>query len=480
MAAARAQLNRYLEDILGIGDQAARDAINAQGLDTFEDFLLLEEKDIEDVCSNVRKPGGVIPNPNYDPANVVAGVPATIPNPGIQLGHIYEKRLKLLRYYLHHLERIQQTMNPATANVGRLTSCYRLKDTEDNAEDLELPSKLSRIEKVRDVLEDMDNYLVRKLGSSGLPLAYVVREEVAVPIGALDPGYGLPTISEEMIARGPHSGTHFQKDNNEVWQMICHVTHGGPGWSWVQAHQRACDGRQAYLAIKMHYVGESYSARIRAHADNVIESSYYDGKSRSFTFERYCEVLKSAFTDIETTGEEISETRKVRKLLQGITDGRLASAKSQVLATPALKATFESALNFIAQFLDEKRSFDGSAKANQRNLSAFNRSNTKGQNVKAKQPVAKANMSNPKYKNKNFGVTDRYYKYKEWINLTADQQAKVRELKANREKRARNVNTVETTAPKPSPKTVTFEQVELKQSEVGAIMSQRKQTNRSL
>jgi hypothetical protein len=451
-------------------------------LDTFEDFLLLEEKDIGDVCANVRKPGGMVPNPNHDPQNIVAGVPSMIPNPGIQLGHIYEKRLKLLRYYLHHLERIQRTMNPATATVGRLTSCYRLKDTEDDAEDLDLPSKLTRIEKVRDVLEDMDNYLVRKLGSSGLPLAYVVREEVAVPIGALDPGYGLPTISEEMIARGPHTGTHFQMDNNEVWQMIRHVTHGGPGWIWVQSHQRAYDGRQAYLAIKMHYLGESYSARIRSHADNVIESAYYDGKSRLFTFERYCEVLKSAFTDIETTGEEISETRKVQKLLQGITDTRLAPAKSQVLATPVLKATFESALNFIAQFLDEKRSYDNSAKANQRNVSAFARANnSKGNNPKSKPHVSKANVTNPKHKRSgNLGVTDRYYKYEEWTNLTADQQAKVRELKANREKRARNASATES-SPKPSPK-LSSEPNDCKPSaaEIGAIMSQHKQTNRSI
>jgi hypothetical protein len=73
-----------------------------------------------------------------------------------------------------------------------------------------------------------------------------------------------------------------------------------------------------YLTIKTQYLGESYSTRVRAATDSTIESAYYDGKSRLFTFERYCEVLKAAFTDIETTGEEVSETRKVRILYKVI------------------------------------------------------------------------------------------------------------------------------------------------------------------
>jgi hypothetical protein len=85
--------------------------------------------------------------------------------------------------------------------------------------------------------------------------------------------------------------------------------------------------------------------------------------------------LKAAFTDIERTGEEVSETRKVRVLLQGFQDQRLLHAKSQVLVTPILKATFESALNFIAQFLDDKESYDTSNKQNPRNISSMTRNN---------------------------------------------------------------------------------------------------------
>jgi hypothetical protein len=66
--------------------------------------------------------------------------------------------------------------------------------------------------------------------------------------------------------------------------------------------------------------------------------------------------LKTAFTDIESTGEAVSETRKVRVLLQGITDPRLVTAKSTEIATPTLKDTFDNAINVIAQFQVDRQS----------------------------------------------------------------------------------------------------------------------------
>jgi hypothetical protein len=104
MAAAQAQLNNYLDTPIGITTQATRAALNQQGIQSFDDFLTLTEKDISEICTNLRKPGGTVPNPDHDPQNPVVGVPATLPSPGISLGHLYEKRLKMLRYYALHLQ----------------------------------------------------------------------------------------------------------------------------------------------------------------------------------------------------------------------------------------------------------------------------------------------------------------------------------------------------------------------------------------
>ena len=55
-----------------------RTAINDQGLTRIDDFIGLTDQDIKDLCDNIRKPGGTIPNPNA----TVPGKPPTITNPG--------------------------------------------------------------------------------------------------------------------------------------------------------------------------------------------------------------------------------------------------------------------------------------------------------------------------------------------------------------------------------------------------------------
>jgi hypothetical protein len=157
-----------------------------------------------------------------------------------------------------------------------------------------------------------------------------------------------------MICRAPHFGLFYQSDNIMVWNVVRHVFHGGPGWSWIQDYQVEMDSRSAYMSVKTHYLGESFSSPLRSNADAILCDVFYDGRPRGYTFERYCEVLKGAFTDLESIGELVFEGCKVRVLLQRIIDMRLDSAKSQVLATPALKATFEGAVNLSVNSLTNK------------------------------------------------------------------------------------------------------------------------------
>jgi hypothetical protein len=107
MAANQAALNNYLQDTLGFPEDLSR-ALNAQGLDAFDVLTTLTDKDVKEMCGNVRKPGGTIPNPAYDAANPVAGVPLTIPNPGVSMGLPCKKLLRQLCYYCFHMHRIQR------------------------------------------------------------------------------------------------------------------------------------------------------------------------------------------------------------------------------------------------------------------------------------------------------------------------------------------------------------------------------------
>ena len=163
-------MNNYLNGTLNISEQATRDALNIQGLDSTDTFRHLTDQDIKDLCDACRNPGGTIVNPNAAAPNA----PAHIPNPGIALSFVSVKRLQMLQYYIHHMERIQRMFQFNQATMQRLQDIWAIhEDKENEHDDPDLPDKLSDVKNVRSMLEDLDNYLIVKKGATGLPLAYV-------------------------------------------------------------------------------------------------------------------------------------------------------------------------------------------------------------------------------------------------------------------------------------------------------------------
>ena len=446
MAAALAAFNNYLNGTLGITENSVRTAINAQGLQGPDDFTGLTDDDIATICENCRKPGGRIANPDAG----LAGQPATINNPGVQLSFVTEKRLKMLNFYIHHLGRIQRPFESNRADLNRLIQAWSMKEKEESAndEELELPPKLTDVKHVRSVIEDLDNHLTRKLGQSRLPLMYVVRDNVALPAAADDPGYRQPDLTTEMIGRGSHTAAAYQADNITVWGIIRHVTHGGPGWSWVSKYARSSNGRDAYIALKGHYFGEAYASRIRAQADQVLENAFFDGRSRTFTFENYCETLIKAFNDIEDTNETVTEERKMRVFMKGLTDPRCEAVKGTIRATRTLRTNLADSMDMVAEMLGEMASFNNPARRNVSNSGssrAFNRSNNNhtnnqgrgtgrggGGRGRGRGRGGRGRGSSQMFRDDEI-VLDRYYTDHDWWNrMTEEQRTRLRNMRQNR------------------------------------------------
>jgi hypothetical protein len=192
---AAVNIQNYFQNILGIADQSLRNALTTQGPINADSFIRLKDTDIQQICGNIRKPGGQIANPNA----AVAGQPALINNPGVAVGHIIEERITMLAYFVNHLQRIQRRFTAVVATLPRLTAVYLLKEQDNNDDDVGLPAKLINVSHVRECLENIDDYLHRMRGKSGCPLAYVVRPTIALPVAANDPGFGLPNYDAEMI-----------------------------------------------------------------------------------------------------------------------------------------------------------------------------------------------------------------------------------------------------------------------------------------
>ena len=80
MAAATDQLPNYLKDVIGLGvGQEGIDRANAiieEGIDSNEDIANVYDNDgIKTLCSNVRKPGGTMDDPNWVPPVPLVALP---------------------------------------------------------------------------------------------------------------------------------------------------------------------------------------------------------------------------------------------------------------------------------------------------------------------------------------------------------------------------------------------------------------------
>jgi len=332
-----------------------RNALFAQGLDNVTNLYGMTEDDVEDLCTNIRKPGGVTPNPeNADNVNV----PLFIVDPGVAVGRIYQERLKQLAFYYSYLVTVNRTFIANQADIQELVRLWKhkknmesilksKKDGEDN-----YPDKFSNARPAREIIESIENWISEQYGIETMPLLYVIRENEDVPRIAEDP---LPLGQPSWVA-----------NNGKVWQMIRHVTHGTDAWAFVKSYSRIQDGRGAFMALKAQYMGADFVNKVKLSADASLEALHWTGKAKHFTWEKFISRLTSAFADLADNGEPKTDGEKVHRLLRVITDPALNVAKAVVQGDPRYAEDFMAATAYLAGQLSVAESMQAN---NRRNIS---------------------------------------------------------------------------------------------------------------
>jgi hypothetical protein len=339
----------YMVNTLTIPVNQAR-ALMDEGIDDFEDLLLYRDDDIVHLVNNCRKTHRPAPPaPGAGPAALAAWNDI---RPGI---HIPEKsctRFRQLALYCNHLDMTDRVFQPNDATLDRLKDLWDWHKNEldqEEKQDLKEPEPLKHENKARKTLEELDHYLLMKRGVGGVPLAYLVREDVEP---GPDPGYGQPTITDDLIARVPHGpdSVMYDTDNKYLWKIIMTMTQGGFAWTWVSDQNKSRNGRQAYIQLKTHFLGKAFKTKIKAAADKIISTTTYTGY-KGFTLDNYGAKMRDAFTDLTTNGEPMTENRKVTKYLENITDPKLQVVKGIILATEELSNNFDRAVSFASEYL---------------------------------------------------------------------------------------------------------------------------------
>ena len=341
--------------------------------------------------------------------------------------HIYVKataieNLKTVAYVCRHFRRTGRTVTHQIFDRNFINDWKQQRKIEEDYDDLDQSEypKLAKSDNatIFEFIEDFPEQLACITGIGGRPLAYVLREDEAVPAEADDPLYGVAdsqytSVRKEVIAHAELAGHHFRQDNERVFEILKNsIAEFEEVKVWIKGFIRAKNGRGAWTAFKNHYLGTAQMDGIANRADDRIESLNYSGEKQRYNFETHVSNFKKAHLDLAKAGQEPDGRTKVRKFLQSITASNMQTAVSVVRSREDYLTDFEATVNYLRQFV--------ATASSTRNISTTT-ARTSG-------------SGNDKPPPKPDGLQYRWYKKEEFKALPEEAQAWLRYEKNHRSK----------------------------------------------
>jgi hypothetical protein len=391
---------------LGFSADAANALTDNQGIDSVDTLKFLEDHDVENLCKVIRRPGGQIQQ---------AG--AAIPNPGTQVSLQAELNLKLACYWAKHQVRVSRPTATADITLDNIRALRQMRLSEIAHKDPEEAPTLDEVDWPKN-MEALEEYLGGFLGETGIPLAYVVRKDEAVPPAANDPSNNYDSRFEEMVARAGHSDVNgelldtFVADRQRVWELLSAICRDSDCWTYLKTAQRTKDGRLAYRSLYDHYLGPNNVDNLATMAERRLSSLTYNGETRRWDFEKYVRnqvdqhLVLEALTEFGYSG--IDERSKVRHLMDGIKTDALDSVKTRIMSDAALRGDFNACVSLYKDFISQS---DSKKKARSLQISA---------------------VGTKEGGDDGSDVEDRYYPGPEFAALTDRQKDKLRKIRLAR------------------------------------------------
>jgi hypothetical protein len=152
--------------------------------------------------------------------------------------------LKLAAFVPQHYQRTSCPMDaPAnTLHPNNIQPFIGLKNAEEAYMATNAPPVLERIRQTHEHIENLDAHLLKTLGMTKTPLAYVTQEDKQVLLAAFDPAVDYATVQEEMIAQMDHQHAAFRADNIKVREIIRDSLHKTEAYNWIKSSKQRQDG----------------------------------------------------------------------------------------------------------------------------------------------------------------------------------------------------------------------------------------------
>jgi hypothetical protein len=423
-----AQTTQFFEsnDQMGIPN-ATTIQLQNEGISTVDDLNDFDKDTLQQVADNLRRPGGRVPDPTPGAA---AG--ATIPTPPFVFGAKSQKRLlaacDIVRYY-------EETGRPLTAaniqwntvikNFGEQWKALKDRKTGDLPE---VP-KITKALPVIKWTQAFADYLHRVIGVRMIPLAYVIREDVAVPAAAPVLLAGQPhsaehgSVEAELVARAQHNHALYRDDNANVYYKLEEATRTTAYAASIKPFQRTKNGRGAFQALTNQYAGQDkWEAELKKQ-DDLLHTREWKGQS-NYTLERFVQQHRTAYVSMQSCAEYVeyqlpTEHTRVGYLLDGIQcndaglQAAMASIKLDTTPITGKRNDFELAATHLLPYDPVAKKRTGNHKRGAGDIS-----DATGADISsfgAKEGIGKT------------GVHLRYHKDDEYADLNREQMDELRE-----------------------------------------------------
>jgi hypothetical protein len=339
----------YVLQAIGFEVAGERVSIMEAGLNQFEDFRYLVEKDIRDMADEFGK--------------------RTQANGRIVFGLGRTKKLTGVMHWVQDCYRADDAPDHGNFTMAALYEALSLAQIRKS--DIELvttntkaadPGKFKDERKWPEWEKAFINYLSVIPGVSGIPLSYIVREKETPEEGTV-----FATFNERMIYRAPLAGQYYIADSRRVHNLLLGYLQGENTENWIRSIARYQDGRRDMIALRRHYAGEGNSTRRISDAKKIQNTLHYKTE-RALPFNKFLDSLQKMFTIFEEENEPLTERAKVDELLTKVQNSGLAAALAQLryqLNTTGI--TFTVAANHLNSEISQTPDYQLSRKINATN-----------------------------------------------------------------------------------------------------------------
>ena len=400
----------FVLDVIGFNLAVERAGIMNAGLNSFEDFRYLTEKDIRDMADDFSK--------------------RTAANGRIVFGLGRTKKLVGVLHWVQDCYRADDVPDHVNFNMAVLYEALSLAQIRKS--DIELvttntkaadPGKFKDDRKWPEWEKAFVNYLSVIPGVNGIPLSYVVREDE-------NPAENVTyeTFNERMIHRAPLAGQYYIADARRVHNLLLGYLQGENTESWIRSIARFQDGRRDMVALRRHYAGEGNSTRRIADAKKIQNTLHYKTE-RALPFNKFLDSLQKMFTIFEEENEPLTERAKVDELLTKVQNSGLAAAVAQLryqLNTSGI--SFTVAANHLNSEISQTPDYQLSRKINATNTTASGRGGGRSGSGRGGRGYQGRGGGRGRGGRGGKGTSEKttYYSTAEWEKLSYEERDKIR------------------------------------------------------